>query len=96
MSSLRPKGRSGLGETVRLFQFRGAVLAAHLDRLAAELDPDWVVVEFAIASSAGSPCHDSHLHEYPKMFGENHGAIGAAIRFFSDLAVQRGLPESGG
>jgi hypothetical protein len=38
----------------------------------------------------------SHLHEHPKMFGENHGAIGAAIRFFSDLAVQRGLPESGG
>jgi hypothetical protein len=30
------------------------------------------------------------------MFGENHGAIGAAVRFFSDLAIRRGLPEAVG
>ena len=90
-----PEERTRLGEVVCLFQFRGAVLAAHLDRFAADLELDCVVVEFAIASSAGPLCHDAHLHEHPKMFGEHHGAVGAAVRFFSDLAIQDGLPESG-
>jgi hypothetical protein len=56
-----------LGEVVCLSQFRGAVLAAHLDRLAAHLDLDWIVAELAIAGSAGRLCHDAHLHEHPKM-----------------------------
>src|SRR5262245_42179697 len=84
MSVPLPKERPRLGEVVRLFQFGRAVLAAHLDRFAADLDLDWVVAEFAIASSTGHLCHDTHVHEHPKMFGEHHGAIGAAVRFFSD------------
>jgi hypothetical protein len=35
--------------------------------------------------SAGPLCHDARLHEHPKMFGENHGAIGAAVGFLSDF-----------
>src|SRR5215813_7462316 len=95
MSDLQPRGGTRRSEAVCFFQFRGARLAAHLDRLAADLDFDRIVVELAIASSAGSLCHDAHLHEHPKVFGEDHAAIGAAVRFFSDLALQRGLPESG-
>src|SRR4030081_541897 len=85
MSMPPPEERTRLGEVVCLFQFRGAVLAAHLDRFAADLDLDWVVAEFAIASSAGPLCHDARLHEHPTLFGEHHGAIGAAVRFFSDF-----------
>ena len=29
-----------------------------------------------------------------QMFKEHHGVIGAAVRFFSDLTVERNLPES--
>src|SRR5438105_4002939 len=65
MSMPPPEERTGLGELVRLFQFCGAVLAAHLDRFAADLDLNWVVAEFAVASSAGRLCHDAHLHERP-------------------------------
>src|SRR5215468_8206076 len=95
MSALQPKGGTRLSEAVCFFQFRGARLAAHLDRLAADPDFDGVVVELTIASSAGSLCHEAHLHEHPKVSGEDHEAIGGAVRFFSDLALQRGLPESG-
>jgi hypothetical protein len=41
-----PEERTRLGKVVCLSQFRGAILAAHLDRLAADLDLHWVVAEF--------------------------------------------------
>src|SRR5262245_600446 len=59
IASLDPERRNRLAEAICLFQLRGAVLAANLDRLAADLDLDWAVVELGIASSAGPFCHDA-------------------------------------
>ena len=72
---------------MRFLQLPGALVTAHLNRLAADLDLDWIPIKLAVASRTCGFKHDVSLLEYPK-FGCDQWATQeerAAVRIFSDL-----------
>src|SRR5438270_534616 len=66
--SLPPRRRR---EALRLLELARAVLAAHLNRLAADLQLDGVCIQLAVASRTGLLCHDTALRMDPPHSGSD-------------------------
>src|SRR5438270_12482303 len=69
--SLPPRRRR---EALRLLEPARAVLAAHLNRLAADLQLDGVCIQLAVASRTGLLCHDTAPRMDPPHSGSDEEA----------------------